>query len=48
MSAAKTIVEDYLRTLRSFDPTDKPSYQQRRLLIQALTLPVRWLDKSGV
>ena len=24
MSAAKTIVEDYLRTLRSFYPTDKP------------------------
>ena len=38
MSAAKTIVEDYLRTLQSFYPTDKltghsailPFYQQRR------------------
>jgi hypothetical protein len=48
MSAAKTIVENYLRTLRSFYPTDKPYYQQRRMLIHALTLPARWLDESGV
>jgi hypothetical protein len=29
MSVAKTIVEDYLRTLRSFYPTNKPFYRRR-------------------
>jgi hypothetical protein len=35
-------------TLRSFYPTDIPYYQQRRMLVHALTLPAGWLDKIGV
>ena len=47
-TTTNSIVEQYLRTLRSFYSADKRFYQQRRMLIQGITLPARWLDKSGV
>jgi hypothetical protein len=43
-----TIVDDFLRQLRAFYPCDKPFYQQRRYLIQAITYPARWVPKRGV
>jgi hypothetical protein len=43
-----TIVDDFLRQLRAFYPCDKPFYQQRRYLIQAITYPARWVHKRGV
>jgi hypothetical protein len=49
MTVAQSIVQDYLHKLREFYPDDEKSYyQQRRLLIQAMRYPARWLDKRGV
>lgn len=49
MSTAETLLSEYLGMLRrQFYTDDKAFFQQRRLLIKALTLPARWFEKRGV
>ena len=41
-------VEDFRREIkRHFYRDEKTFFQQRRMLIKALMLPARWLDKSN-
>lgn len=48
--AGENILEDYLGTLRKqFYPDDsKAFFQQKSMLITAITTPARWLDERGV
>jgi hypothetical protein len=49
VSPASSIVQNYLREIRrTFYRDEKTFFQQRQMLIKALTLPARWLDKSKV
>ena len=48
MNKGESVVEDFLREIkRHFYRDEKTFFQQRRMLIKALMLPARWLDKSN-
>lgn len=47
MNSSRSIIEHYVRQLwRTFYRDEKTFFQQRLMLIKALRLPARWLDKS--
>lgn len=50
MTGGASIVNDYLYRIRQqfYPDNEKAFYQQRRLLIRAISFPAGWLDRRGI